>query len=80
MYTLRELRDIAAQLSLEDKKQLRRFLENGFPNNPNDAIQALAEKLTLMGAIGQPTPEENYQAALARLAEVAALFSNFKLS
>lgn len=80
MYTLSELRNIAAQLSLEEKLQLRQFIEEGFPDDPNEAIQALAEKLALIGASRQLSPEENYKAALQRLAEIAALFSSFNLS
>lgn len=80
MTTLSELRNLAAQLSLEEKTQLRQFIEDGFPDDPNEAIQALAEKLALIGASRQLSPEENYKAALQRLAEIAALFSRFNLS
>lgn len=80
MTTLSELRNLAAQLTLEEKAQLRQFIEDGFPDDPSEAIQALAEKLAFIGASRQLSPEENYKAALQRLAEIAALFSSFNLS
>ena len=69
---------IVNKLSLAEKQQLFRYLDDGPSATSDDAMQTLMVKLKDIGALPL-SAEENLEAALRRVAEAAAVADQWKM-